>query len=156
MRVLVVLGSHEAGQTANEAPEWLAAVRAQLAARLPLGQNLQVIGPRFLTFRLKARLIAASQVDPAVLKQAAETRLRAELALVGENPWPFGRDLTALTVKGWLRNVDGVSRVISVQLLRDGVPVPKDTLSLGLSGLPQLILADGDIEVERSTLGFGP
>jgi hypothetical protein len=67
--------------------------------------------------------------------------------------WPFSRDITALTVKGWLRNVEGVIRVIDASLQSPAASAAGDRLALGITGLPHLVIAAGDIVVARSTIG---
>jgi predicted phage baseplate assembly protein len=156
-RVLVAVGPHEpagAVDTFDESPLWLGEIHRRLAPRLPLGQRLDVIGPRLVDVRVIARLIASAQSDPEAVRMAVEQTLRARLAISsGGDVWPFGRDVTALTVKGWLRKVEGVARVDDVRLrTADG---ERDHAALGPTALPRLRLEPGDILVTRPSLG-GP
>lgn len=147
-RVLVAVG--------QESAIWLQEIRRRLAPRLPLGQSLTVIAPRFVDVSLIARLVAAPQVDPKQVRSAVEKKLRASLAVVpadGVSVWPFGRDLTALTVKGWLRNVEGIARVERVSLRTASAPDGTDRVELGPIALPRLRLEDSDIAIERSPIG---
>jgi predicted phage baseplate assembly protein len=156
LRVLVAAGTHGVDGASAEPPRWLATVAARLAPRLPLGQRLQVIGPRYVTVRVTAQLVAAPRADPVAVASAALDVLRAELAPVAgvgvDKAWPFGRDIGVLTVKGWLRRVPDVVKVADVQLTADGLPAP-GTIELGVNGLPRLSVTEGDVVVSRATRG---
>jgi predicted phage baseplate assembly protein len=150
-RVLVAVGQDSA--------IWLREIRRRLAPRLPLGQSLDVMAPRFVDVTVSARLVAAPQVDPDHVRGVVEDTLRAKLAILpkGSAPvWPFGRDLTALTVKGWLRNVEGIARVVDVTLQTPADPDGTDRVELGPIALPRLQIRDGDISIERSSIGGAP
>jgi hypothetical protein len=153
LRVLVVLGTSPSGPSA----EWLEAIRSRLAPRLPLGQRLVTRAPRLVAIRIEARLVAEARIDPALVAERTATMLRKRLAIVPESAddtaWPFGRDVTTIGVKGWLRNVDGVAQVRSVQLYADGAPAKNRVVSLGALELPRLALAEGDIAVSRPQSG---
>jgi hypothetical protein len=154
MRVLVAAGTHGVDGASAESPRWLAAIAARLAPRLPLGERLHVIGPRYVTVRVTAQLVAAPRADPAAVEGAAIEALRARLSPTdgddGETAWPFGRDIGALTVKSWLRRVPDVVKVSDVQLTADGRAAP---VALGVTGLPRLLVQAGDIVASRATKG---
>jgi phage-related baseplate assembly protein len=160
-RVLVVVGPQRAGAADHqpESPDLLEEIRARLAPRLPLGQRLSVIAPNYITARITARLVAVANVDPSIVAKAASDALRTRLAIVpaepGASEWPFGRDVTALAVKGWLRKVDGVAKVAEVTLTGDEAGgVDKDgNLTLGPIDLPRLAIDVTNIIVDRSPQG---
>jgi len=106
-RMLIAVGQHDPASDETEPAAWLAEIRRRLVPRLPLGQSLEVIAPRYVEVGISAELIAARNTDPAAVQQAAIARLEAALAIVSDEPsqpvWPFGREVTVLTVKGWLR-----------------------------------------------------
>ncbi len=139
-------------------PDWLETIRRRLAPQLPLGQLLRVEGPRFVTIQVRAILAARSGLDLALVKAHAEARLRAAFQRVqgefdGKPPWPFGQDVAPLTVKAWLRNVDGVAAVVSVTLLGNGRGSLGKPIAMGPSDLPWLVLGPSDISVQRLAAG---
>ncbi|REE18415.1 putative phage baseplate assembly protein [Paraburkholderia sp. BL27I4N3] len=141
--------------------DWLEAIRQRLAPQLPLGQRLSVEGPRFIPVRIVAVLNASAGTNLDVVRAAAAARLLAALqpvqgAITGDPPWPFGQSLAPLTVKAWLRTVDGVASVVSAVLLRDGRDTQGKPISLGPRELPWLTCAPGDITVQRATQGVRP
>lgn len=158
-RVLVAVGPHDldpGSDTFEESALWLGEIRRRLVSRLPLGQRLEVIGPRLVDVHVVTHLVAAPQLDPDDVRKAVERALLAKFRITAadDSPvWPFGRDVTALTVKGWLRNVDGVSRVTDVVLQGAAATAAGDRVTLGITGLPCLAIADGDIVVARSAIG---
>jgi hypothetical protein len=72
---------------------------------------------------------------------------------VGDSEWPLGREITPLAVKGWLRRVEGVSRVVALTLSGNGATNRNGSIDLGPIGLPLLAVDDEDIEVRRSPAG---
>ncbi len=160
MRTLAVVGPrdpHGEASDVTESSEWLREIRRRLLPLLPVGQSLTVVAPRYVEVRVIATLSAEPMVDPAVVREAAEATLRARLAVVaavpGDPVWPFGRAVTPLAVKGWLRSVDGVARVRSLRLQADGKDAPERGVVLGPLGLPRLHIEPKDIEVERAPIG---
>jgi hypothetical protein len=155
MRVLVAAGTHGADGASAESPRWLTAIAARLAPRLPLGDRLHVIGPRYVTVGVTAQLVAAPRADPHAVERAAIKALRARLSPAdgedGEKAWPFGSDIGVLTVKSWLRRVPSVVKVAHVQLTADGQAVP--VAALGVNGLPRLSVNAGDVVASRATGG---
>ncbi len=158
-RLLVAVGPHDVsadGDTFEESSLWLGEIRRRLLPRLPLGQGLDVIGPRLVDVRVIAHVVAAPQVNPEVLRAEIERTLRAKLAITatdGSRVWPFGRDVTAVTVKGWLRNVEGVGRVLEVALLSPPSADTRDRIELGVTALPRLRVDAGDLTIDRAPIG---
>lgn len=136
-----------AAATDAESPTWLAAVRRRLAPTLPLGQRLEVVAPDRVDVRIRARLVAEPGANLADVEQAAKDELNRRLVTTGPNAWPFGRDLSAVVIRGWLRDVYGVLRVAEVRLQRSsGAPVER--VALGPRELPQFRLEAGDVAIE--------
>ena len=158
-RVLVAVGPRDVGaeaETFEESSLWLAEIRRRLLPRLPLGQGLDVIGPRLVDVRVVAHLVAAPQVDPRVLRAEIERTLRKKLAITasdGSAVWPFGRDVTAVTIKGWLRHIEGVGRVLDATLLAPPSAERRDRIELGATALPRLIVEPGDLTIDRAPIG---
>jgi predicted phage baseplate assembly protein len=158
-RTLVVLGRHDAASVTpitQEPRELLDEVRSRLVQRLPVGQRLTVVGPRYVPVRVQATLTVARKADPQGIKKLATDTLREKLWVASKpykSKWPFGRDVTQASVKGWLRNVPGVAKVVRVALLAGDPPKPSPVVTLGLRDLPQLSVAPDDLTVERQPLG---
>jgi hypothetical protein len=142
----------------SEPRDWLGEIRARLSPRLPLGQRLVVIGPDYRSVRVRARLMAAPQLDPELVRRRASDVLAARLAVVappGSSEWRLGQSLTSTAVKGWLRATEGVARVLELALLVDGAPVPEGVIELSPAGLPDFAIEPGDVVVERFARGDG-
>jgi hypothetical protein len=158
-RILVAVGPHDSQPNASSFTEsalWLAEVRRRLVPRLPLGQGLEVIGPRLIDVGLTAHVAAARQLDIDEVRDAIRMMLEAKLAITtsdGSPVWPFNRDITLLTVKGWLRNLVGVARVFDITLRSPNLLAGGDRVALGAIELPRLQVASGDITVDRSPVG---
>jgi hypothetical protein len=158
-RILVAVGPHSddsGSRVFHESEIWLREIQRRLAPRLPLGQRLEVMGPRFVAVRVQARVVAAPQRDVDEVRTNIERLLTSQLAIVEQRSspaWPFGRDVTELAVKGWIRNVDGVARVTAASLIGDPAPVGSHSIALGSIGLPRYMPQAGDIIVERFPLG---
>jgi hypothetical protein len=155
-RVLVAAVGRDADTASAgtlENPDWLEEIRSRLAPRLSLGQALHVIAPTYVLVNVTATLVATPNMNPATVAGAAQACLQSNLAIVsggsGNTEWPFGRELTPLAIKGWLRALPGVAKVSEVRLSAAG----KDTLGkpvvLGATGLPLLQLGPTDIVVQR-------
>jgi hypothetical protein len=145
-RILAVVAAYES-------PDLLVEVHSRLAPRLPLGQRLEVIGPRHVPVRVLATLRAVRNFDPKDVERDAEARLRQELAIVtpvGQEPWPFGRNVTATAVKGWLRTVPGVGKVIDVQLRSDDTDSTPSVVEIGPRDLPRFQKEAGDLKVDAA------
>jgi predicted phage baseplate assembly protein len=158
-RVLVAVRPHEAaddGAPLEESAAWLHEIRRRLRTRLPLGQSLEVMAPRLVDVRVVAHVVAASQIDPATLRADIAKMLRARFAITatdGTAVWPFGRDVTAVTVKGWLRRVDGVARVVSASVVSPPSEELRDRVELGPAALPRLLIDAADLTIDRAAIG---
>jgi hypothetical protein len=158
-RVLVAVGPHDGDADAaafEESALWLSDIRRRLRPRVPLGQRLDVLGPRLVDVHVIAQVTAAPRLNPDALRADIEAMLQKKLAItsaVGDPVWPFGRNLSTLDVKGWLHNVPGVARVTSVVLRTPAQAGDVDRVELGAIGLPRLLIDPGDITVDRSPVG---
>jgi predicted phage baseplate assembly protein len=155
LRSLLVVAEAAETDTVAETPTWLAAIRSELAPGLPLGEHLRLIAPRSIGLRIRARLTVAETATAEKVDEAVAKLLRSKFmapAPQTHSVWPFGRDVAALTVKGWLRGIKNVVRVADLQLLGDGVPAKGD-LALGAIELPRWENVPGDIVVERQRGG---
>jgi len=145
------------GSQQAESPRWLEAVRTRLAERLPLGERLRVIAPRYVRVRIAARLVAMPMEDPARIASDARALLRARLALTADRPgasvWPFATPLSAIHVAAWLRKLPGVERVAECRLYQDDASAPVQKIILPRIGLPALDSAASEIEVQRRGTG---
>jgi hypothetical protein len=154
-RVLIALRGREPDfpDENTEPAQWLEAIRARLAPRLPLGQLLRVIPPVYVNVGIQAVLTAELKSDPKQVAIAASARLESSLSMTGNSAWPFGEEISPLSVKAWLRTVPGVARVESVILLKDGVDTQGGSIQLPATGLPLLQLGPADIVVQRPDAG---
>jgi predicted phage baseplate assembly protein len=157
-RTLIIVGVHDPKATevvSSEGEDLLEEVHSRLAPRLPLGQRLEVIAPHYIPLRVVATLTAARNVNPREVETDARKELLEELAIVAIDPedqWPFGRNVTEVAVKGWLRSVKGVARVVSVTLLVGDDEMSQRTLIAGPRDLPQYRYQAGDLTVEVAPL----
>jgi hypothetical protein len=140
----------------EESSEFLDEIRLRLAPRLPVGQRLEVRGPRYVPVRIRSTLQISARFEPADVRRRAIAELRRRLSLVADGAnsgWPFGRDVTAPTVKGWLRVLEGVLRVAQVELLEGSDGRAVAAVRLGPRDLPLLQSEDDDIDVRRPAPG---
>jgi hypothetical protein len=154
-RTLLVVGPQQDGVQAGptESDEFLAEIHARIAPRLALGQTLAVIPPRYVTVRMTASVVAAPRVDPGELRDRIVKALRTRLAIASNESstgWPFGRDLTAAAIAGWLRKVEGVATVGEITLTSDPPSAGNSVIALGRTALPVLDVAGSNITIERS------
>lgn len=143
LRRLLVLA-----QSVDVAAGWFAAIHTRLAPRLPLGQRLEVTHPRLTPLRIAAVLEARPRVTHERVLNAAKEELVKRFAITGDNVatlWPFGRDVSVHAIRGWLRKVPGVARVVSLRMNGSAI----ETLDVGRNGLPLFEFIDGDIQVLR-------
>ncbi|MEK6261448.1 MAG: putative baseplate assembly protein [Planctomycetota bacterium] len=157
---LVAMRSRTAGKEPEQPPEtaqWLENIRRRLAPRMPLGSRLVVVAPRYVEFSIQAVLEGNSGTNPSAIKLKVEEELRKRLSLVdsarGVTPRQPGVPVTPRDVAAWMRAVDGVKRVLQLQLLgadgqslKDGVAVPR-------SGLPRWDVVRTTIDVKRPEPG---
>lgn len=153
---LVVMRGRVDGREPEQSPEtprWLDAIRRRLAPRMPLGIRLAVRAPQYVDFSIRATLDVMPGRDPDAVTGAVQTALRERLTLVSVPgalpPRSPGVPVTRRDVGAWIRAVEGVARVNSLQLLGPGgreteqVRVPR-------SGLPRWIASRSSIQAQRS------
>ncbi|MER9247612.1 putative baseplate assembly protein [Mesorhizobium sp. M0590] len=153
-RVLLAVACRDAeGVSTAESDAWLETIRVRLAPRVPLGQRLVVAPPRYVEIRITARLTVARTANVAMVRTAAAKCLADNLAAVDpkfpDKSWPFGRDVAALTVKAWLRGIDGVTKVSDVVLHQSGTPV-ETKIAIGPAELPKLVFAADDLTFQQA------
>lgn len=155
---LVAMRGLRAGEAAAPLPEsqrWLDAIRRRLLARMPLGVRLAVVGPRYATFNVQASLEAVAGRNAEDVQRNVLGALRARLAGTGPSARRPGVPVSRSDVAGWMRAVDGVARVVSLQLVREpgedvaSVDVPRQ-------GLPRLDEASSHIDVRQAGQGGAP
>jgi predicted phage baseplate assembly protein len=138
---------------ALETPRWLAAIRRRLAPRLPLGTRFAVKAPRYVSFSVKAEIIAQQKRDPAKVQQDVISELKKRLALVSQTGAPvraFGVSVSRRDVAAWIRGVAGVRNIRTLQLL-DASGAAQDEILLPAHGLP--LMTPSTIQVDRPTAG---
>jgi hypothetical protein len=161
-RTLVVLSSDPSrGDTDSgaETASWLRALRRRLAPRLPLGDRVRVIGPRYVALRVRIVLtVAPGRNGTAIIENARrllQSRLAAVPACAGDSFWTLGRDVEPRDLKGWLRKLDGVVAVRDLRIGSKPAQLGDKTLKIPPHGLPQLALEPGDITVVIAAGGGG-
>jgi predicted phage baseplate assembly protein len=136
-----------------ETTRWLAAIRQRLAPRLPLGTRFAVRAPRYVSFSVKAAVIAQQKRDPATVQQDIIKELEKRLALVSQTGAPvraFGVSVSHRDTAAWIRGVDGVRSIGTLQLL-DAAGAAQDEILVPAHGLP---LMTATIQVDRPTAGI--
>jgi predicted phage baseplate assembly protein len=156
---LVALRSRPDGNEPEQPPEtprWLAAIRRQLAPRMPLGARLVVAAPQYREFSIHVALEIDSGRKPSAIKKNIEDELKKRLGLVesatGAPPRQPGVPVTSRDVRAWIRASDGVKRIIELQLRgADGKSNMKVSVPRG--GLPRWNSGNSVIEVMRPESG---
>jgi len=139
-----------------ESARWLFAVQRALAARMPLGERLRVIAPRYVRIRVRARLVIDPMRSPEAVEKAARVELERRLSLTPAQSlsgWPFNRDVTAVQVSAWLSKVDGVTRVEQCELYRDDDATASSEIAITGAELPDLDLDEHAITAVRGQQG---
>jgi hypothetical protein len=156
---LVVLRSRpnaEEPEQAPETPQWLNAISRSLSPRMPLGLRLMVTAPRYVEFFINVVLEANPGLKPAAVKEAVEKQLKKRLALVetttGATPREPGVPVTLRDVGAWLRAIDGIRRVIELEL-RGANGQKIDAVVVPRNGLPRCLFSRNSIEVKRPVPG---
>ena len=156
---LIALRSRPEGKEPEQPPEtplWLESIRSQLAPQIPLGTRLHVKAPRYVEFTIHAVLESELGRDVTAIKRDVENALQQRLMLVdsakGVSTRQPGIPLTRRDVAAWLRSVDGVKRVVQLQL-RGVDGKNRDEVVVSGSGLPRWNSAGSTIEVNRSQPG---
>jgi len=138
-----------------ETRRWCDAVRRRLVARMPLGSRLVVVGPRYSPVVVQAIVEAAGGRNLDDVQREVMDALRARLATTGRAARRPGVPVSRSDVAGWIRAVDGVTRIVSLRLQREagddvqGIPVPRD-------GLPRFDAARSAIDMRRAGQGGTP
>jgi hypothetical protein len=124
-----------------------------------LGDRVRVIGPRYLTLRVRMVLtVAPGRNGTAIVENARrllQSRLAAVPACAGDSFWTLGRDVEPPDLKGWLRKLDGVVAVRDLRIGGKPSQLGDKALKIPPHGLPQLTLEDGDISVVVAARGGG-
>jgi hypothetical protein len=131
----------------------LAAITRRLAPRLPLGTRFAVKAPRYVSFSIKAEIVAQQKRDPAKVQQDVISELKKRLALVSQTGAPvraFGVSVSRRDVAAWIRGVAGVRSILTTQLL-DASGAAQNEILVPAHGLP--LMTPSTIQVDRPTAG---
>jgi predicted phage baseplate assembly protein len=157
---LVVLRSRPNGEEPEqppETPQWLNAISRSLSPRIPLGLRLMVTPPRYVEFFINAVVEANPGLKPAAVKEAIEKELKKRLALVespgGTTVREPGMPVTLRDVRAWLRAIDGVKRVIELELRGANSQKLDNAVIVPRHGLPRCLFGRNSIEVKRPEPG---
>ena len=153
---LVAMRSRATDSEPAQIPEtrrWLDTIRSRLVRSMPLGARLSVVAPRYVEFSTRGTVEVSAGRDPDKVGIEINTQLRNRMRLVpgadGTAPREPGVPVSRRDVVAWIRLVDGVSRVVSLQLvLRNGKTT--DEVRVLASGLPRYIESPHSITVTRS------
>lgn len=152
------LGAAEPEQ-APETAAWLHAVRHALSPRIPLGQRLRVVAPRYVAFSVAVQVEVQPGYQPQQVAAAITAALQQRMTLIAPHPGDsereFGLSVSPRDIGAWVRKADGVARLTSLQLL-DADRRPLTIVSVPRLGLPKLVLQDGDIIAQRAAQGAMP
>src|SRR6185295_16735862 len=149
---LVTMRSRPNGKEPAQVPEtarWLAAIRRRLVARMLLGTRLVVTAPRYVSFTIRATLVADTGRDPVAIETAVKGELSRRLALVDSAAGAARRPgvpVTRCDVAAWLRAVDGVRSLTELRLVR-AAGGEADEIAVPRGGLPRVDLAGSTLEV---------
>ena len=138
-----------------ETPRWLEAIRLQLTARMTLGTRLRVAAPRYVAFRVVAKLAASAGYDLATVRSDVQKALAQRMPLVDIPPAKArdpGAPVTRRDLMGWIRGVVGVDHVVELKIVLDDDSTA-DRVDVPRNGLPRYDPAQSDIEVELSAVG---
>jgi hypothetical protein len=156
---LVVMRSRPEDTEPAAAPEtrrWLEEIRRRLLPRVPLGMRLEVVAPRYAEFTIRATLECAVGRDPNTVRADVEAALRRRLALVtmadGTAPRQPGVPVSRRDVTAWLRAVDGVRRVATLELV-DANGETAAEIGPRADGLPRWNAVGSSIGVARPAPG---
>ncbi|HYJ84075.1 MAG TPA: hypothetical protein VEW26_14680 [Allosphingosinicella sp.] len=138
----------------TETPAWCRSVANMLSPRMPLGERLVVAPARWRRLRVKAHIVARKGSRPEEVARAVRAELEARLTPDGgkSRAWPLGRSLSASTLGGWIRRVEGVTGIGSLALL-DEAGNQVDLLNLGRGELPLLVADPADVTAEAGGRG---
>ena len=158
--VMLIAMRGRAGDVEPERPpetlQWLDAIRRRLASRMPLGARLAVHAPRYVDFTIHASIETEPGRDPSTVKNRIVSTLRRRLALVASAAVPEPREpgipVTERDVAAWIRKVDGVGRIVSLEL-RDARGTRQDAIGDTRRALPRWVADDASIAVGRPRQG---
>jgi hypothetical protein len=134
-----------------ETPLWLSSIQQLLRQRMPLGNRLRVIGPRYVTFTVNATLETLRGVDPIQVKSAVLNALTDRFQLVPSSPTAHavqpGVPVSTRDIAALIRQVAGINRIVALSLVTatgsvNPVPVPAN-------GLVKLDLENSQVIVAR-------
>ncbi len=139
-----------------ETSPWLEAIRRQLLRRIPLGTRLLVRAPRYADFSIRAVIETHQGRKPSAVKEEVSKALGRRLTLVeladGTPPREPGVPVTCRDVAAWIRGVNGVKRILSLELRGpDGRNVKE--IAVGRDGLPRWTPGNSSLEVSRPAPG---
>ena len=156
---LIVMRARPSTEEPERPPEtrrWLEAVRRRLTSRMPLGTRLAVRAPRYAGFSIRATIEAQPGRNPLTIETEVRKALARRLALVdrpaGGPPREPGVPVTQRDVTSWIRRVDGVARVRSLELRRANGTLA-DAVAVGKDGLPRWSAATSTLTVVRPEPG---
>ncbi|HZR83911.1 MAG TPA: putative baseplate assembly protein [Candidatus Binatia bacterium] len=130
------------GPEPSEPPEtarWLDAVRRRLAPRMPLGTRLVVARPRYVDVAVRADVEVEPGRNPDTVADAVESTLRQRFAPAGGAGFPArqpGVPVGRSEVAAWILGVEGVARLVALDLLQGAAATPEIRVPHG--GLPRL------------------
>jgi predicted phage baseplate assembly protein len=143
-------------ESTPETARWLEAIRRRLVSRIPLATRLMVRAPRYTEFSIRASIETHQGRDPAAIKDEIVKALRRRLALVeltdGTAPRQPGVPVTHRDVVAWIRRVDGVRRIVSLEL-RDADGRTADEIAVAPDGLPRWMSSTSTFDVARPATG---
>ncbi|MEO8519794.1 MAG: putative baseplate assembly protein [Acidobacteriota bacterium] len=161
MATLVVMRSRPDDREPENAPEtqrWLDAIRRHLLPRVPLAMRLEVIAPRYAEFTIRASIESALGRAPDAVKADVEKALARRLALVtmadGTAPRPAGVPLSSRDVAAWIRAVNDVRCITSLDLV-DAAGQVQTAIAVRQDGLPRWKQGGSAIDVTRAAPGGG-
>jgi len=135
VRSLVAIPYRSVSVPAGAVPDiYLAALKDALAPDKVLGEQLFVIGPRYVETDLRITVLARPGADLAGLRDAVKEKVGARLADLPRDdaiePWPFGRLLTSGEIKALVAEIDGVAAVSGCAFSVGGAPFSDDDVTL--------------------------
>lgn len=143
-------------ERAPETPRWLESIRRRLAPRMPLGSRLVVRAPRYVEVIVRASVEAEQARNPAAVEADVRDALRRRLAVVeladGTEPRDSGDPVTRRDVAAWIRRIDGVRRIVSLELHR-GNGQKVERIDMPPDGLPRWSPAASTLTVTRPAAG---